>query len=225
MSFRAVFFSGVLFASASAFAAEATHKLVEVGKLPEGVSKDVAAKINAKGMSLTGPSGPVCDLWLAKELAIKDNFKPTLAVKYPFTPGQLIGVLKVSAKSGYTDFRGQEMKPGVFTLRYGQQPEDGNHIGTSELADFLLALPAKKDTDPKTIAGFDKLAQRSAGSVGSTHPAIFSLLPTKAANKKSTVQHDEDHEFWIIDTSVVGKLKDKTQAIALRMIAIGKAEE
>ena len=46
----------------------------------------------------------------------------------------------------FTDFRGQEIKKGVYTLRYGQQPEDGNHIGTSELADFLLAIPAGVDS-------------------------------------------------------------------------------
>ena len=225
MSFRALMISGILFAAGSAYAAESTHKLAEAGKLPAAVSKEIAGTINPQGLLLAGPDGPVCEIWLAKELPIKANFKPTLAVKYPFQPGQLIGVLKVSAKSDYTDFRGQEMKAGVYTLRYGQQPQDGNHIGTSELADFLLALPAKKDIDPKPIVGFDKLAQRSAGAVGSTHPAIFSLLPTQKAGPKSTVQHDEDHEFWIISTSVNGKSGDKTEKVALRMIAIGKGAE
>ena len=90
--------------------------------------------------------------------------------------GQLIGALRVPEGTTFTDFRGQEIKPGVYTLRYGQQPQDGNHIGTSELADFLLALPAEADTELKPIADADALSQKSAEAAGSTYSAPRSSL-------------------------------------------------
>ena len=112
-----------------------------------------------------GPKGTICDVSFVKSLAVRPGFKPELNVKYPFTSGQLIGVLRVSKKASFTDFRGQELKAGVYTLRYGQQPEDGNHIGTSEVYDFLLALPAKIDQDPKPLNLLDELpsAERQIG--------------------------------------------------------------
>ena len=103
--------------------------------------------LNPEGFAIKNRA--VCDVCAVKDLAAKDGFKPTLNVKYPFQPGQLIGALRVSGKTEFTDFRGQPVKAGVYTLRYGQQPQDGNHIGTSELSDFLLAIPATTDTDLK----------------------------------------------------------------------------
>ena len=204
--------SGILLATAAAPA----HKLGRTKALPKGVAGKIAS-----------PKGPVCSVWLVKDVPIRDKFKPTLSVKYPFTAGQLVGLLQVHGKTGYTDFRGQELKPGVYTLRYGQQPEDGNHVGTSELADFLLALPAKIDQDPKPIFGFEDLSAKSAKSAGATHPAIFSMLPGgKKPIKTAAVTHDEDHDFWILTVPAAAKTKSKAKAVVnLRFIAIGRSPE
>ncbi len=213
--------AGLLLATAAA----PTHKLGRAKALPKGVAPAIAAQLNAVGFQIAGPKGPVCAIWLVKNVPIRDKFKPTLSVKYPFTPGQLVGLLQVQDKSGYTDFRGQEMKPGLYTLRYGQQPEDGNHVGTSDLADFLLGLPAAKDTDPKPIFGFDELSQKSAGASGTTHPAIFSMLPAEKPIKTATISHDEDHDFWILNVSTPAKAKTRSTKLNLRFIAIGRTSE
>lgn len=216
----AVVMSAALWSLAGSVQAES--KLEAVAALPEGLSKEIAAVIDAKGQKVVGKEGAVCSVWLVKEVPMKTNFKPTLNVKYPFAPGELIGVLQVQAKSKYTDFRGQEIKPGVFTLRYGQQPEDGNHVGTSDLADFLLAIPASVDTDPNPIAAFKALSERSAKTAGSTHPAIFSLLPGEKPVEKPTLTHDGDKDHTML--SAVLSAKGGTK-IALRMVVIGKSGE
>lgn len=105
----------VLWSSTSFVRAES--KLEEAAGLPEGLSKEIASVVDAKGQRVIDKSGAVCSVWLAKEVPTKANFKPTLNVKYPFAPGELLGVLQVQAKSKYTDFRGQEIKAGVYTLR------------------------------------------------------------------------------------------------------------
>lgn len=200
----------------------ADGKLEEVAGLPEGLSKEVAAVVEVKGQGVVEKGGAVCSVWLVKEVPTKANFKPTLSVKYPFAPGELLGVLQVQAKSKYTDFRGQEIKAGVYTLRYGQQPEDGNHVGTSDLADFLLAIPAAMDTDPKPIEKFDALSQRSAKTAGSTHPAIFSLLPSEKPAEKPTLTHNAAKEHTMLSTTISAKGGTK---VALRMVVIGKSGE
>ena len=215
--------SGILLATAAA----PTHKLGRTKALPKGVGGKIAGLIDKAGYQIASPKGPVCSVWLVKDVPIRDKFKPTLSVKYPFTAGQLVGLLQVHTKTGYTDFRGQELKPGVYTLRYGQQPEDGNHVGTSELADFLLTLPAKIDQDPKPIFGFEDLSSKSAKSAGATHPAIFSMVPGgKKPIKTAAVTHDEDHGFWILNVPAPAKTKSKAKAVVnLKFIAIGRSPE
>ena len=213
--------AGLLLATAAA----PSHKLGRAKTLPKGTAPKIAARLNATGFQIAGPKGPVCTIWLVKDIPIRDKFKPSLSVKYPFMPGQLVGLLQVQDKTGYTDFRGQEMKPGVYTLRYGQQPEDGNHVGTSDLADFLLGIPAARDTDPKPISGFDDLSEKSAGASGSTHPAIFSMLPAEKPIKAATISHDKDHDFWILNVSTPARAKTRATKLSLRFIAIGRSPE
>jgi hypothetical protein len=200
------------------------HELGAVKLAPKGLSAAVTATLNPVGFVVKSGKGNVCEIWLAKSLPVVPKFKPSLNVKYPFKAGQLIGAIRVGKKVKFTDFRGQEIKPGVYTLRYGKQPEDGNHIGSSDLYDFLLAIPAMHDKDPKVINLVDTLHSRSAKSGGGTHPAIFSLLPGKKI-AKSALSHDKDKEFWILDTNANGKEKDKTVKVPFRLVVIGKSEE
>ena len=200
------------------------HELGTVKSAPKGLSAAVTAVLNPVGFVVKSGKGSVCEIWRAKSLPVIPTVKPSLNVKYPFKAGQLIGAIRVGKKVKFTDFRGQEIKPGVYTLRYGKQPEDGNHIGTSDLADFLLAIPAMHDKDPKTINLVDALHSRSAKSSGGTHPAIFSLLPAKKI-AKSKLTHDKDKEFWILDTNANGKDRGKAVKVPFRMVVIGKSEE
>src|SRR5579863_16101 len=180
----------------SDLAAETT--LGTVAEAPAGVPAPIAAVLNPQGFLVQTDGKAVCEVWLVKDLAVKKGFKPTLNVKYPFQSGQLIGVLRVDAKADYTDFRGQAIKPGVYTLRYGQQPQDGNHIGTSEVADFLVAIPAANDTDPKPVGPVEKLHKASAKTAGANHPAIFSLLSPELAAASPTLAKD-DNDRWVLD--------------------------
>ncbi|MEO1997923.1 MAG: hypothetical protein ABGZ17_21895 [Planctomycetaceae bacterium] len=206
-------------------ASAADYQLKSVTQLPTGLSKSVMATLNPAGLRLVGPKGGVFEIWLAKSITVKSGFTPTLNAHYPFAAGQLIGAMRILDKAEFTDFRGQEFSAGVYTLRYGMQPEDGNHIGTSELADFLLALPAKIDNKPAVIAGADQLAGQSAKSVGSTHPAIISLLPQSGVKKSAVLTHDADHDFWILDLLGQGLAGKKAIAVKLRIVAIGRSLE
>jgi len=206
----------------STLAAAETGKLVAVEKAPSGVGEKISAVLNPAGQqSLIGEEA-VCTIWLVRELSVKPAFKPTLSVKYPLAQGQLVGVMEVSKKSEFTDFRGQEVPVGLYTLRYGQQPVDGNHVGTSALADFLLAIPAKSDVDPATPATPQDLFKLSAKTAGSNHPAIYSLLPPKADDKAPALTHEND--FWILRLMADGKSGDAAVKVPLRLVIVGVSE-
>ena len=192
-------------------------------KPPKQVAKSIREKLSNESFVVQSEKDKLCTIWFVKNLEVHSKFKPTLSVKYPFQSGQLIGVIQVSGKKQFTDFRGQEIATGVFTLRYGKQPEDGNHIGTSDLADFLLALPAKFDKNPKTISQLDRLHEQSAKSAGATHPAIYSLLPAEKKVEQS-MTHDADNEFWILNVNLKTISKGKKRTLPLRVVLFGQSE-
>jgi hypothetical protein len=195
--------------------------LATVGQAPAGISASIAATVNPQGYRIQSGGGTVCEVWLLKDLPVKLKFKPSLNVKYPFQTGQLVGVLRIGDKGEYSDFRGQPVKPGVYTLRYGQQPQDGNHIGTSELADFLVAIPASIDTDLKPLVPSEKLHKASAKTVGGNHPAIFSLLAPEPAAAAATLAKD-DNDRWVLGVPAQAIRGGKKIPLSLRLVVIGK---
>ena len=198
------------------------YTLGKADKLPSGFGEKIAEALNPEGIVVQGTDGPVCTIWLARSLTVKPKFKPSLSLKYPLTPGQLIGSLQVHIDT-FSDFREQTIKPGLYTLRYGHQPQDGNHVGTSEVSDFLLAVPAASDTDPALVKP-QTLFKRSAKATGSNHPAIFSLLSTESAGDTAGLTEDTGKHLWILSLTGTGKEGDADAKVPLRIVVIGKSE-
>jgi hypothetical protein len=202
-------------------AAAQDYKLEATTELPADVPAAIAALLDPAGQKVIGPRRDLVQVWLVKELALQEGFAPSLAVKYPLTPGQLVGVISVPRRAGLSDFRGQELEDGVYTLRYGQQPMDGNHLGTSETSDFLLAVPAADDADPATIAP-EALFEKSEGASGTTHPAIFSLLPAGDTEiAAAELVHEESNDWWILQLPAAGAGGVK---VPLRVVVVGESK-
>jgi hypothetical protein len=208
--------------AASVVSAEDAAQLGTTDKLPEGLNEKIAALLDPAGHVVSMKDEAVCTVWLAKSLPVKEKFKPSLTTKYPLNPGQLVGALEVASKD-FTDFRGQPVKPGVYTLRYGKQPTDGNHVGTSETSDFLLAIPAGSDTDPADVK-VPTLMKRSAKATGSNHPAIFSLLPPNETPSEPALAHDQGKELWILQFQAAGKQGGEAAKVPFHLVVVGKSE-
>jgi hypothetical protein len=224
MKFRSCFF--VAFAASLAFllGAGSGPRLEKVQETPKGLPKNIAAALGAAGWRVAGTDGPACELWPAKVVEKSADFEPTLSVKYPFAPGAFVGVLRVPEGSKFSDFREQPIAAGVYTLRYAHQPTDGNHVGTSDLSDFLLAVPAAGDAEPAPIKSPEELHSKSTKASGTTHPAIFSLLPPPEAAKEASLEQDEARGHWILNTTVSASSGGKTSPVPLRLVVIGHAE-
>ena len=203
------------FAIAGSASAAEPHKLEKFkGAPPAGLAEKIVAQLDENALRVVGPNGPVCEIWLVKEITTKDDFKPTLTVKYPFTTGQLLGAA--------LDFRGQELPAGVYTLRYGLQPQDGNHLGTSDTSDFGLACSAELDKDPAPVAKVPDLFKMSAKAAGSAHPAIFQLVPPPAeAYKETILKHNDDKDHWILRTNLHAKSKGKDVELPVQLVTVG----
>ena len=90
--------------------------------------------------------------------------------------------------------RDQDIAKGVYTLRYGQQPVDGNHEGTSPTRDFLTLVNAEKDTSAKPME-LKALLKASAEAAGSSHPALFGMQKVKGdAKAELSIRHEDRHD-------------------------------
>ncbi|MEX2112793.1 MAG: hypothetical protein WD845_06375 [Pirellulales bacterium] len=190
------------------------------GAPPDGLAADVAAAIGASGFKvLDADDKIVCEIWLAKEWQVVDGFTPSSTVLYPFQPGTLVGALRFPRKSA--DFRNQDIKRGVYTLRYANQPVDGNHVGTFDTRDFFVMLPATDDASPEALAD-DSLFPSSAESAGSSHPAIMPLLKVASDGEVPSMRHLEEPDWW------TARFPGKTAAgkeLVVELIVVGKSLE
>src|SRR5581483_3262018 len=159
-----------LMASAPALGADYSIAAASGAPAEDQFGADILKQIGSQGIKVAKGKRTLLEFWPAREWVVKPGFKPSAEVLYPFELGQLVGVAQYKSKA--TDFRGQEIKPGAYTVRYGQQPVDGNHVGTAPTRDFFLLLPAGEDRDPVVLEK-ETLFKESADAAESSHPAIL----------------------------------------------------
>lgn len=118
--------------------------------------------------------------------------------------GTLVGALRVTGT--FKEIRGKVVKPGVYTLRYGQQPQNGDHLGISPFREFLLLSPAAVDRDPKVL-GFDGAVAVSKQTVGTAHPSSLSLDPPEDAPGAvgSAYKNESGHDGVVFEVKQSGK--------------------
>lgn len=114
--------------------------------------------------------------------------------------GTLLGAVRVTGS--FKEIRGKVVAPGVYTLRYGQQPQNGDHLGISPYRDFLLLSPAAVDKDPKVL-GFDGVVALSKQVIGTSHPASLSIDPPEDAPGAvlSAYKNDSGHDGVVFEVA------------------------
>ena len=189
----------------------------------EGLSEEIAAELAPAGIKVLKGTRTYCEIWPAKSWATRAGFTPSASVLYPFSVGELMGVVRFKLKA--EDFRGQEIPAGTYTLRYGLQPVDGNHAGTSPTRDFLVILPIEKDTTTAAVEE-QNLFKLSAEVTGGTHPAMLLLLPVEGASDElPQIAHDEARELWSVRFAGTGSADGKTSPVPVDLVVVGRAAE
>ena len=139
-----------------------------------GISDDLKKAVDDKGYRVVLDDGWTGDFWFARSLATATKDSP--GALYPeLSNGEFVAL--ASLPKGASDFRGQAIPAGVYTLRYQYIPQDANHMGVSPNPDFLLAIPVASDTAPAEAIPYKRLVALSAKASGTAHPAVFALSP------------------------------------------------
>jgi hypothetical protein len=160
-------------------------------KPPADLAAGVAARLAPAAKVTTGAA--TLDIWLVPKLERSADGPGWTDVE----SGTLVGAVRVSGE--FKEIRGKVVKPGVYTLRYGLQPQNGDHLGISTFRDFVLLSPAALDNDPKVL-GFDGVVALSKEVIGTAHPASLSLDPPEDAPGAalSTYKNEAGHEGVVL---------------------------
>ncbi len=225
----AILAKALLFLSAAALAtadAAAQSYKVETATLPapQELAAPVRDALSADALRVTGPQGPLCEIWLRKDLPASATPNQALGIAFSqFAEGAMVGAIRLHAPA--KDYRQQAIKPGVYTLRYALQPVDGNHQGVSPYRDYFLAVPAATDFSLTPRAGKDLYAASRKAS-GTGHPSVWSLVPgDNAPTPLPAMAHQEDGDLWVLYVKLPLVTPGGASPIVVGLILVGHAPE
>src|SRR5439155_490958 len=134
----------------------------------------VRQTLDSKGYRvLLDDNSPACELWLRKNVPAQPKKDSQDVIYTQLAESTFVGVLHFPKTA--SDFRGQAIPAGFYTLRYALIPNDGNHLGVAPNRDFLLLVPVASDADPNAIFKFQDLVALSRTATGTKHPGPLSL--------------------------------------------------
>jgi hypothetical protein len=196
----------------ASFLFAATPAVERTGPLPaSAASDDVKKSVEERGYHVTLDDGWTADFWFAR--ALPTAAKEAAGALYPeLANGQFVAVVKFT--KGFSDFRGQPVPAGAYTLRYQYLPQDANHMGVSPNPDFLLAIPIADDANPTDPLPFKRLVTLSAKSTGSAHPAVVALAP--AATPGAVAKDDQGMLVLTVEVSTATSGKTEKLGIVLK---------
>jgi hypothetical protein len=182
-------------------------KVEPIGAAPSALPSEVRTALSDKGCRVTLDDGWEAELWLAKDLKLTP--KESAGALYPeLSNSEFIGVINLP--KGMSDFRGQAVPAGAYTLRYQLLPADANHLGVATNPDFVLAIPVDSDTKPDVQFPFDKLVARSMKTTG-VHPAVIAM--DKAGDPGTAIFNDQK---MLVVTAAGGGAKPEKLGIVLK---------
>jgi hypothetical protein len=182
------------------------------GPAPESVPDTTRQMIAPEGVTVKAGDVAVVTFWM-RSAPFEGEPASGFGVRFDNVPeGAFLGVLEFPERG--SDFREQSVPPGVYTIRFGLHPEDGNHMGVAPSRDFALLSPVDQDLEIATNFDFDGIVELSA-KVGNPHPTVARLeLPE---GDEGPNLWENDYEQWVLDLPVAGTV--------LGIVVDGHAEE
>jgi hypothetical protein len=194
------------------------YKVESIGELKEAaVAEAVRGALEPKGLRALDDKGKtICEVWFSKEIpTIKNEFPGAIFGQIP--EGAFIGVIHFPSNN--SDFRGQGIKAGFYTLRFALILQDGNHLGVSPARDFFLLCPVSEDKDPAKQLKTEDLLKLSRNASGTGHPTVW-FVGQATSDKDLPKVVKNDHGHVILET----KITTKSGPLAIGLIVIGQTE-
>jgi hypothetical protein len=188
---------------------------------PKELHEAVARLLAPRSVQFLNKGDLIAEVWLCKEIpaaATPAQLKNGLTYQeIPETT--LMGAIRFDKP--VTDFRKQKIKPGVYTLRLGVQPMDGDHMGTAPAPYFCLVSPAAMDKKPAPMKDAKELQELSTKATGGTHPGVF-LLSTEVKDpgpEPKLVKGEND--IWVLTERAEATARGQKGSLIIGLTLVG----
>ena len=194
---------------------------VEDAPPPAEVGNRVRSLLEVKGLSVYDDAGNVLlTVWPRKAFESKataEQVKKGLTYR-ELEESDVVGAVKFPKL--WTDYRKQKIKAGVYTLRIGWQPMDGDHMGTAPFNEFCLLSPAAKDQSGDKMPE-KALHELSAGAVGASHPGVMLLFPNPKPADEPAVE-SKPNNIWLLNFKRPVTAAGQKASLGFSLVVIGQ---
>jgi hypothetical protein len=208
---RALALGSLVLPSAPLFADEAAQLTVAAADPPAEVADPIRTALDGKVLRLSSSDATFFEFWFRKELPLANQPAGGTLELGTIQEGTVVGVVKVDAQR--YDFRNEEIPRGVYIIRLGIQPEDGNHLGVAPTRTFALLIPADRDTKLAPVAHND-LMKAAASINAAKHPSNLNLQPVESIGgefPRLDERNDGQHKVLLLQLPAsFGDSSDKT---------------
>jgi hypothetical protein len=191
---------------------------------PKEIDASIRGRLQSKAVELLDGDKPVFEFWFSAEVPLQSKPVSVSKALDAIRQTTLLGAVRVS--SNQRDYRDDDLSAGVYTMRFALQPQDGNHLGTSEFPYFAALTPAKIDTKPDGIADYKSLVKASSKETSTDHPVILSLRPAASDAGESPALNDPAPDHKSIRLKVPAKAGDSEKSsVVFELVYKGKAKK
>ncbi len=184
---------------------------------PSGIAEAQRRELTPTGTRVLRAGNPLVDIWFRSAVPTAETRNGKGILYGTLIPGGLVGVVHVH--DGASDFKGQRIAPGLYTLRYAVQPDDGDHFDVTDSRDFLLLCEAAADTTPEALDA--KALQRLSSRInGKKHPSVLYLTFAKGGTRPR-VAAESFSGRTVLEVDVPSS---DGRTIGLAIVVAGKAE-
>ncbi len=187
---------------------------------PKELRPEVRSQLLPKAHQVFDSAGKLlCEVWLVKSAAAKATpAQVQNGLTYQEIPlTTLFGAIRFAEDA--QDYRRQDVKAGVYTLRFATQPQDGDHMGTAPHPEFCLLVSAELDEKPGVVE-VKHLHDVSARSLEGGHPGVLLLFPNrKPQDEPRMADHGMGH--WALHATLQVEVDGKLVPFGIALNLIG----
>jgi hypothetical protein len=215
---------GIVLAAAPVRAQDGSKYTVKAtaAPAPKELKEPIRQLLSDQAIQVADDKGqPFAEIWLRKQVPVKatpEQLKNGLTYReIPETT--LLGAVRFAKV--FLDYRKQKIKPGVYTLRFGVQPMDGDHMGTAPNPEFCLLVPAGADEKPGTI-DVKELQELSNKAPGGTHPGVMLLFPNEKPEEMPKLA-DKGNGQWALLVKEEAAAGGQKASLGLGITVLGQS--
>ena len=186
---------------------------------PGQIGESIRKTLQPKTVQVLSGDKAVIEIWFRSDLPLKSKPGSADRVLDAIQETTLLGAMSVG--SGQRDYKDNEIAAGVYTLRFGLQPQDGDHLGTAEYPYFAVLIPAKNETQLDGITTFKAMTKASGKDTASGHPVILSLRPVSSDTGDFPKLNEPTAEHKSVRVKVPGKAGDEKTSIVFELVYKG----